>query len=132
MSEYVDVKATGASFEGTIKAVTSHTFPPETFNYQPEALTVPRIIFEDEGQGEKRQDLTQTVLRNRFIELAPEPGTRIKETNLGKAPGKSWIDFSVIVVEPGQAKRPTPAEADPFGNQPSEPAPPKASTPPPF
>lgn len=135
MSEYVTLKTAGAEFEGTIKSVTDHTFPKGTFNHQPEAVTVPRVIFEDEGNGEKRLDLTQTVLRNRFIELAPEPGTRVRARCLGQPSGKSWIDFDVIEVQAGDARRPAAETApkDPFAGTPdSAPAAPKEQAPPPF
>jgi hypothetical protein len=135
MSEYVQLKNPGEEFEGTIKEIRDHTFPAGTFNHQPEDVVVPRIIYVDEGQGERRQDLTQTVLRNAFIDLAPEPGTRVRSKNLGKPAGKSWIDFSVVVVQAGEARRPAAetADTDPFaGSSDETPAKSQEAAPPPF
>jgi hypothetical protein len=99
--DYVNLSNDGDAFEGTVKSVESKTFPAGTFDHQPFDLTVPRVVFEDEGSGEKHWDVLPTVARNAIIELRPEPGTRIRAARLGKPKGKTWIDFSVQVVGAG-------------------------------
>jgi hypothetical protein len=93
--DFVELKETGESFEGTIVEVTSHTTAAGTFPGQKEDTVSPQLVFEDEGEGEKRFTAFNTVVKNKLIDLAPEPGTRIKITRLGKPKGKNYIDWDV-------------------------------------
>jgi hypothetical protein len=93
-NQFVQLKEDGDEFEGVIASIEPHVIPANTFDYQPEDLTVPRITFEDG----KVYDATTTVVRNAFIELAPEPGTRVKIKREGKPKGKKYILYTVKVV----------------------------------
>lgn len=96
--DFVELKEVGDSFEGTIKEVTSHTTAAGTFPNQKEEVISPQIVFEDEGDGEKRFTAFNTVVKNKFIDLAPEPGTRVKITKFAKPKGRNYFDWEVKVI----------------------------------
>ena len=93
-NQFIQLKEDGAEFEGVIVSIEPHTIPKGTFDHQAQDLIVPRVTFDDG----KIYDATTTVVRNAFIELAPEPGTRVKIKRLGKPKGKTYIVYSVTEV----------------------------------
>lgn len=93
--DFVELKDVGDTFTGTIKEVTSHTTAAGTFPNQKEDVISPQVVFEDEGDGEKRFTAFNTVIKNKFIDLAPEPGTRVKITKLAKPKGRNYFDWEL-------------------------------------
>lgn len=93
-NQFVQLKEDGDEFEGVIASIEPHTIPKGTFDHQAADLVVPRVTFEDG----KIYDATTTVVRNAFIELAPEPGTRVKVKRVGKPKGKTYILYTVTEV----------------------------------
>lgn len=111
-NQFVQLKEDGDEFEGVIETIEPHTIPAGTFDHQKDDLIVPRVTFVDEGKGQKIYDATTTVVRNAFIELAPEPGARIRVKRVGKPKGKTYIVYTVKEVKDA-ADRDT-ASADDF------------------
>ena len=103
-NQFIQLKEDGDEFEGVIKSIEPHVIPKGTFDHQKEDLTVPRVTFEDEGKGEKIYDATTTVVRNAFIELSPEPGTRVRVKRVGKPKGKTYIVYTVKEVKDTAAR----------------------------
>lgn len=94
-NQFIQLKEDGDEFQGIVESIEPHTIPAGTFDHQKEDLIVPRVTFE----GGKIYDATTTVVRNAFIELAPEPGTEIRIKRVGKPKGKTYIVYTVKEVK---------------------------------
>lgn len=130
---FVELKNEGDEFTGVLLSVEDRVIPANTFSYQPEDLTVPSVTFRGRSGRSMKLDLTSTVLRNQFVDEAPEVGDEVTIVRGAIPKGKRYILFTVKVSRgAGSAAPKAAAPADPWAADPAPGNQGKLSDEPPF